>query len=270
MAVTTAYPPGTFCWSELSTTDPEAAKRFYGELLGWQAKDIPLGPDAGVYSMMQVDGHDAAALYTQPADQKAAGVPPHWRAYVAVSDADEAARRIADAGGTVLAQPFDVFDSGRMAVARDPGGAVLAVWEARKHVGAGWSGEPGAMAWNELLTRDTATASQFYARAFGWAAEAQSGPMPYTIFKSGGRQVGGMMMITDEMLKAMNGDVVPHWHVYFAVGDCDAAAARAASMGAKVAVPPMDVPGAGRLATLEDPQGASFSIIKGEPPATET
>src|SRR5689334_21966736 len=122
MAVTTAYHPATFCWAELGTTDVAAAKQFYGELFGWTTNELPMGEGAA-YSMMQVDGRDAAAIYQQRPEEAAAGAPPCWRSYVAVSSADESARRIADAGGSLLAPPFDVFDAGRMAVAEDPTGA---------------------------------------------------------------------------------------------------------------------------------------------------
>src|SRR5262245_53630793 len=144
MAVITSHQPGTFCWTELSTTDEAGAKGFYAELLGLGVNEVPMGPDRS-YSFLQVQGHDAAPLYQQGADEKAR---PHWRSYVAVVSADEAARRVSDAGGRVLAAPFDVFDAGRMAVAEDPTGAVFAVWQTKNHIGASWANDPGAVVWN--------------------------------------------------------------------------------------------------------------------------
>ena len=44
------YKPNTFCWPELATSDPEGAKKFYGDLMGWSFHDEPVGPDA-VYTM---------------------------------------------------------------------------------------------------------------------------------------------------------------------------------------------------------------------------
>jgi uncharacterized protein len=257
MAVISSHAAGTFCWVELSTTDAEAAKRFYGELLGWQALDLQMGPDR-TYSMMQVDGHDAAAIYLQGPDEKASAVAPQWRSYVAAPDVDEATRRILDAGGDVQAGPFEAFDAGRLSIATDPTGAVVAVWQARQHIGASWAHDPGAVVWTELLTHDTARASQFYARVFGWAAEAQAGPTPYTVFKTGGRLAGGMMPIADQT----TGPTAARWNVYFAVADCDAAAARAQALGGQVLVPPQDVPNVGRIAQVADPQGAPFAVVK--------
>jgi len=259
MAVILSHQPGTFCWTELGTTDIGSAKAFYGELLGWGTNEVPMTPDGAAYCIVQVEGRDAAALYQQASAEKTA---PHWRPYVAVAGADETAQRVTDAGGRVLAGPFDVFDAGRMAVIEDPTGAVLALWQARNHIGAAWVNDPGGVVWNELLTGDTATAAQFYARVFGWAAEAQSGPMPYTVFKSSGRPVGGMMPISDQM-----GPVPPHWNVYFAVADCDVGVERVKALAGRVLAPPTDIPNVGRIAQVADPQGASFAIMKSAPPS---
>src|SRR5262249_24560137 len=127
MAVITSYPPGTFCWAELGTTDAAGAKQFYSELLGWRAGDTPTG-QGGNYSIMQVDGRDAAAIYQQGAEERAGKVPPHWLSYVAVASADESAKRITDAGGIFVAGPFDVGEVGRMCVVKDPTGATFAAW----------------------------------------------------------------------------------------------------------------------------------------------
>ena len=74
MAKIEVYTPGSFCWAELATTDPAAAKQFYGEMFGWTAVDMPM-PE-GVYTLFQADGNDAAAVYTTRP-----GVPVHWGVY---------------------------------------------------------------------------------------------------------------------------------------------------------------------------------------------
>ncbi len=90
MGTRASYEPGTFCWVELSTTDPDAAKSFYGELFGWTAEDNPV-PGDGVYSMMQLGSEAVAAIQELPAAQRDAGVPPNWFSYVTVAGADDAA-----------------------------------------------------------------------------------------------------------------------------------------------------------------------------------
>jgi predicted enzyme related to lactoylglutathione lyase len=115
--------------------------------------------------LLKQAGRDAVAAYTLRFEQK--GVPSHWQLYVAVESADAAATRARELGATVLAPPFDVFDSGRTAVLQDPTGAVFAVWEARRHAGLGVVDEPGAFCWVELLTRDTSKVAGFYKALFG-------------------------------------------------------------------------------------------------------
>lgn len=257
MQETPAFAPGTFCWVELGTTDGEAAKKFYTELFGWSFADSPIGPDM-VYTMLKRDGKDVGALYKLDADKLAQGIPPHWLSYVSVTSADDSAAKAKELGATLLAEPFDVFTVGRMAVVQDPAGAVFALWQAGTHHGAGINNVPGSFCWNELATTDTAKAGDFYASLLGWGKDVQNfGPMEYTMFNNGDRPAGGMYKMPPEM-----GNIPPHWLVYFAVDDCDASAQKATELGATIMAPPSDIPGIGRFAIVIDPQGAAFAIIK--------
>lgn len=257
MSIVERHEPGTFSWVELATTDPAAAREFYTALFGWGVNEVPMG-DGSFYYRFRHRDQDAAAMYGLSAQMREQGVPPHWMSYVTVANVDESAARVRELGGTVVAEPSDVFDIGRMAVAQDPTGAPFSLWEARGHIGSGIVGEPGAFCWNELATGDTARAAEFYTALFGWGThEMDTGGMTYTVFMSGDRQVGGMYALTPEMA-----GVPPHWMVYFAVEDCDADTTRARELGAAVHQDPMDVPGVGRMSVLQDPQGASFSIIR--------
>jgi predicted enzyme related to lactoylglutathione lyase len=252
----TSHAPGTFCWTELATTDQDAAKTFYTGLFGWTFNDFPMGPD-DAYTMLQSRGLDVAALYTMRPEQRSQGVPPHWMSYVAVASADDSALKVRDLGGDVLAEPFDVLDVGRMAVLRDPAGAVFCIWEPKRHIGARRLGEPGALCWTELLTIDPGKAAPFYRQLFGWdAAEAPMGETSYTIFKVGDQPVAGMMKMTRELAA-----VPPHWMPYFAVEDADRAAEQIRALGGSVFAEPTDIP-YGRFAVARDPQGAFFSFIK--------
>jgi len=146
----TKHEPGTFCWVELATSDGAAAKTFYTSLFGWTADDAPGG--GGVYTTLRKNGKDAAALYELGPQQK--GVPPHWNSYVCVENADAAAAHAKELGGTVMMEPFDVMEHGRMAVVADPAGATFSVWQPRHNIGAQVVNEPGAFCWNELYTTD--------------------------------------------------------------------------------------------------------------------
>jgi len=254
------YKPGTFCWVELGTTDGEAAKSFYSQLFGWDHVDNPMGPD-GVYTLLKLDGKDVGGLYKMMPDMLAQGIPPHWLSYIYVSNADETAEKAKAEGATVMNGPFDVATLGRMAVIQDPTGAVFALWQPKDQKGAGIYNVPNSFIWNELGTRDTQKAGEFYSKVFGWTQEGFPGsPVEYTVFKNGDRGAGGMYQITPEM-----GPVPPHWLVYFAVDDCDAKVQKATGLGARVMKPAEDIPGVGRFAILIDPQGAAFAILKPEP-----
>lgn len=261
MTVVETYAPGRFCWVDLGTTDAPAAKRFYTGLFGWSAEDMPMG-DGMSYTMFHLGGKSVAALYQQdPQQQQAMGIPPNWLSYICVESADEAAGRAKTLGGGVLMEPFDVLDVGRMAIIQDPTGAVVALWEPRRHIGAGVIEEPNTLAWNELATTDTGRAGDFYAGLLGWAAERQQyGPIDYTVFKQGDRMNGGMMAIAADW-----GPVPPHWLVYFAVEDCDATTAAAERLGGTVHMAPTDIPRVGRFAMIRDPQAAIFAVIKFAP-----
>lgn len=255
------FKPGTFCWVELGTSDSDAAKNFYAKLFGWEYIDNPMGPDM-VYTMVKLNGKDVGGLYKMMPDMVAQGVPPHWLSYVSVTDADATAEKAKAEGASIMNGPFDVGTIGRMAVVKDPTGAVFAIWQPKEHHGSGIYNVPGSFTWNELGTGDTAKAGEFYANVFGWTREPfPESPVEYTIFKNDDRGNGGMYKITPEM-----GPIPPHWLVYFAVDDCDASVQRASSLGAKVMKPADDIPGIGRFAILIDPQGAAFAIIKLENP----
>ena len=261
MQETPEYKPGTFCWVELGTSDNDAAKSFYSQLFGWEFQDNPMGPDM-VYTMLKLNGKDAGGLYKLMPDMVAQGIPPHWLSYISVANTDETCEKLKAAGATVINGPFDVATHGRMAVVKDPTDAVFAIWQAKDHQGSGTYNVPNSLCWNELGTRDTAKAREFYTNVFGWTAESMpESPIEYTMFKNGDRGAGGMYQITPEM-----GPIPPHWLVYFAVDDCDAKVQRTTELGGSVMKPADDIPGVGRFAILNDPQGAAFAIIKLENP----
>jgi len=255
MGERTKYTPGTFSWADLGTTDQDAAKAFYGELLGWEAQDMPIG-DGAFYSMMRRDGKDVAAIAPQQQQQRDAGVPPVWNSYVTVDSADDAAARAQELGATVHAPPFDVMDVGRMAVVQDPQGAFFMAWEPRRHVGAALVNAPGAFCWNELASPDLDASTTFYSGLFGWEiAPFEGSPEPYLTIKNQGANNGGIRELSPP-------GVPPHWLVYFATDDLDAALATVERLGGVKHAGPIEIPMA-RIAVVADPQGAVFALYDG-------
>jgi len=192
----------------------------------------------------------------QPAERDH-GVPPHWNNYISVANADETVKRAVALGGKVLAPAFDVMDAGRMAVLQDPTGASFCIWQPVKHFGAAILRELGSLCWTELVTRDPKTAEKFYTSLFGWTAKTSSdAAMEYTELSNQGTSQAGMMKLTPDM-----GDMPPFWMPYFAVADCDAAAARVKQLGGRIHKLPADIPHTGRFAIAGDPQGAGFALF---------
>jgi len=264
MTDTPTLTPGHFCWIDLGAHDAQAAKRFYTALFGWTADDQQYGPaETDIYTTYQLDGRKVAASYPMDADQKAMGMPSSWLSYVAVADADASAARAKELGASILAEPFDVMEHGRMALVQDPGGALFALWQARTHPGVDVRGEPGSLGWNELATQDPAKARDFYPALFGWRTDVMNVGMEYTVFLDDRGPLAGAYGLTPEME-----GMPPCWLPYFAVEDADASAAKAASLGGTVLKEPADIPGVGRFAMIRDPQGAMFYVMRFDPPST--
>jgi predicted enzyme related to lactoylglutathione lyase len=243
MSERTSYLPGTPSWVDLGSPDATATAAFYGGLFGWTAEMDPR-PEAGGYGMFTLDGKNVAGLGPQMNPE----VPPYWSVYVTVADADATLDRAAASGGAVVMGPMDVFDAGRMGVIQDPVGSFISIWQPGAHIGATLVNQNGTFTWNELATTDLDKARDFYTSVFGWGAASEGDGV---VFSVDGTMVCGAH-------SAGEGEF-PAWSVWFAVDDCDKAAAAATGLGATVLMPPADMD-FGRGAVVADPQGAVFGL----------
>jgi predicted enzyme related to lactoylglutathione lyase len=257
MGERTKYTTGTFSWTDLNTTDQEAAKTFYAGLFGWTYFDAPVGDDA-YYSMASVGDKQVAAIALQQQQQRDAGAPPVWNSYVSVEDADATLARAKELGATVHADAFDVMDAGRMGVVQDPQGAWFLVWQPKDHLGAGLVNAPGAFSWNELGSPDMDGSAKFYGDLLGWTTSQMEGSeTPYLVIQTAdGHMNGGIR-------PPMPPDTPPFWLVYFATDDIDAAVSKVSELGGNVLAPPTDI-GPAKIAVAQDPQGAVFALYDGE------
>jgi predicted enzyme related to lactoylglutathione lyase len=206
-----------------------------------------------------------------------------WNTYIRVESADETASKVAQAGGTTVMEPFDVMDSGRMAVFADPEGAVFCVWQANRHKGAQIVNEAGSLNFNGLNTREPQAAKSFYGAVFGWQTLALGGGFEMWTLPGYGdhleladpglreRIVGmGVQAEFADVVASINPlsddqrDVPAHWSVTFAVDDADRTADKAAELGGTVVAPPFDAPWV-RSTVVADPHGATFIASKFEP-----
>lgn len=244
---------GDFCWINMLTPEPKAARDFFGKLLGWKYSMIP-----GIGHRIQVAGSDIGGLFDLDSPQTPKGTPPHIGVMVKVDSADATVAKVAELGGRAM-PPFDILFQGRMAVCFDVNGANFDLWQPKAGAGTDVDGLAiGAPSWYETMTTDAAKGRAFYESLFGWTAETMDmGGFQYTTFKNGDDYVAGMMELTPEMT-----GIPPHWAVYFTVADADATAQRATELGGTVIVPAQDVPNVGRFCGLRSPQGVVFFVMR--------
>jgi uncharacterized protein len=274
------YPHGVPCWVDTEQPDPDAARHFYGELLGWSFADAMPADAPGSYWIASLDGRDVAAVAPGGAG------PVAWNTYVAVDDADASAAEVADDGGAIVSEPRDAGPGGRAASCTDPSGAPFRLWHARARLGAQLVNAPGTWNFSDLHTDDPEPAKAFYAAVFGWEADVLDlgGGMTATLWRRPG--YGDHLEATvDPDIRTRQSDIQappgfedavawlvplapdassPHWHVTFAVADRDDSVATAERLGATVLA--ADDSDWTRSAEVRDPQGAELTLSQFTPP----
>ena len=253
MPTRTDAPQGAPIWVDLQTTDAMRARRFYAEVLGWDATE-PIEQFGGYFNYL----HDGTPIAGGCACDPSSPFADRWTTYLASSDARATAAAATRHGGRVLVEPMDVADLGTMSILEDASGAAVGVWEPKQHRGFLTHDEPGTPAWFDLESRAFAANVEFYEQVFGWTTHplGDSDDFRYTTLQIGDTQYAGIM---DAAARLGPTDPVA-WTPVFRVSDTDATVARATSLGGAVVRPAADAPW-GRLATLTDPNGARLALI---------
>lgn len=251
----TGLPPrhgqGAPCWVSLTVPDLTPVQEFYRALFGWEFRSGPR--HFGPYVRAVLDGRPAAGLGQAPPELR---LPVRWTTYLCCDNADATAELIRDCGGTVGVGPLDAeLGAGRLAIAADPDGAVFGIWQPMAHPGLCTAGEPGSLARIDLVTRDTSAAGKFYAAVFGHDAEQELSERDELTLRLAGRPVAGVHGAGRDLPGG------PHWLVSFAVADPVEAARQAVALGGRV-VGGQDDSRAGRPATVADPAGAVFRLVR--------
>jgi len=276
-----SYAPGVPCWVDTARPDPNATAEFYAGLFGWRFADrMPAGSPRH-YLVGSLEDRDVAGIGSEPAEAPGA---PAWDTYVSVASADEAAARVREAGGTVVAEPFDVLADGRMAVCADPAGAAFRLWEPRGFAGAQVGNVAGTWNWSTLVAADVDRAIAFYGAVFGWEPSPMDlGQGRVVLMRRPGygeflerfdpgirrrHETGGLWAGFSDAVAWITSpageDEPARWDVTFAVDDADGAAARAERLGATVLRPPTTA-GVTRVAVLRDPEGAVLTVSRYQP-----
>lgn len=272
-----SYPHGVPCFVDLEREDVDAAAAFYGGLFGWSF-DAVSPPGAPRFLAASLNGLRVAGI-GEPTDGAASNA---WNTYVSVDDADATAAKVTAAGGTVLAGPLDVGPAGRMAAFADPQGAQFRVWQAGASHGAQLVNVPGSWNWSDYEASDLEAAKAFYGSVFGWEyqeVDLGGGPSWMIRVPGYGQHLEALSPGTLERHSASGApegfsDAIgwlltakdeARWAVTFTVADADATAAKARELGGTVVTEPFDAPWV-RLAVLRDPEGATLTVGKFQPP----
>lgn len=249
-----------FVWHDLNTKDLDASKRFYGEIFNWR-----------------FEKSDREYVHISAGDEMIGGMrqmgkdepyPTNWLGYIGVDDVAATVAKITSSGGKVFMPTSTMDNVGTFAITADPTGAVFAPWKSARpgeDVERTGMPKPFTFSWDELMTSDPAAAGKFYASVFGWSPRPvdMGGGMTYTLLdRPGVKNAKGDQMSAGGMMKSPPGVPYSFWLPYVQADDTDKLSERATRLGAKVVVPPTDIPNVGRFACWMDPQQASIAIIQ--------
>jgi predicted enzyme related to lactoylglutathione lyase len=247
---------GRFVWYELATTNVEAAKAFYAEVVGWGTQDASM-PGAA-YTLFTAGGDPVSGVMGLPEDARRWGLRPGWLGYVGVNDVDAAADRIRELGGALHVPPKEVPNVSRFSIAVDPQMATIAIfkWLHADQAQPTDMDALGRVGWHDLFAADWEKAWAFYRELFGWRkADLDTGVVgTYQLFSALGQTIGGMFTKPAT-------EPVPFWLYYFNVGDIDVAMKRVKTGNGQILSGPIEVPGNRWIIQCTDPQGAIFALV---------
>jgi len=256
-------PSSGFIWYELMTPDPDAAKTFYDEVVGWTIEPRSQFPN-GYRMIGRSDGGFAGGVLPLDDEMRKHGARPTWLGYLYSDDVDASVAEIESAGGKTFMAPFDIPNIGRVAMVADPAGAPFYIMKPTPP-----EGQPDAQSdvfstdqaqhvrWNELSTTDPDAAVDFYRRHFGWGQEGDMdmGEMgKYRFIQNGPTTIGAIMRKPPQLPVSL-------WTYYVGVDDIDRGVGAIKSGVGQVLNGPMEIPGGEFALNAMDPQGAPFGLV---------
>ena len=259
-APTEPFVSGAFSWLGLAASDPAAVRAFYTRLFDWES-DEQFAGDLGSYIALKYEGQEVAILYGQPP-----GADSHWTPFVAVDDVDRSARLAERLGGTLLRDPQNLGDAGRVVPVQDPVGAILALWQPSSRGGAELMHDRGAVCWHELITSDVDRVAFFYCTLFGWRLTAD--PRAFSNVRSSFTIIKAESPIgTIRERREDEEGVSDGWIPYFGVESPELAERVAEREGGRAVRTASDSP-IGRTSLLADPLGVPFGLLEHPAPSS--
>ncbi|MBD2765763.1 VOC family protein [Kocuria sp. cx-455] len=254
-------PAGSLAWMNLGTHDIDGAATFYGDLFGWDFADQ--GEDFGHCNMITNNGAPVggamSSLMGSEGPTEEPQNPTAWTVYLHSDDIEATLTKVTEQGGTIYYPAMAVGELGSMAIAGDPAGAAFGLWQPNQFAGFEFTGNHGSPVWFEVMVKDFDAALPFYRVALGWDIHAM-----------GGEDNGEFRHITNGRDRAATaglrdtsawGDTPSYWRLYIGVNNTDESLEKFKELGGTVLDGPQESP-FGRMATVQDPQGAAFQIIQ--------
>ena len=241
-----------FCRYDLRTTDPDAARSFYSEVVGLEFTENRSSEESSILGIWPL--HEQA---------RARGAPPHWLGHIGVTDLEASVARLLALGGERLGPTVQTHDGTAYATLRDPSGAVIAIRAIRPSTATGTGTRAprvSPVAWHHHHTRDLERAWGAYSEVFAWTqAGTIDVPDPeggYRMFACDGSQAAiGSMANT-----ARAPGVHAHWLYFFAVADLDATMAKVRARGGEIIAEPVTLPNGNGIVACHDAQGGAFGL----------
>lgn len=255
-----ATTPGRWVWAELLTVDPEASRRFYADVFGWDI--APVGDaERSRYALARADGEPVAGILYSPKAQRE-GRSALWLGLMSVPSVPDALASVEAAGGETLVTPRRLWGRGEVALLGDPEGARFGVLRADGGDPPDRFPQPGHWLWHELWAKDGAAMAAFYAPVGGYQVEgplAGEGPVERHLLSGGYPRAG--------IVDVPRNDLPSGWLHYIRVADLAATLRRAQAAGASVLLAPDPDIRQGRVAILRDPLGAAIGVAEWSEPA---
>ena len=251
---TNTYLTGQFVWYDLITSDMAGAKKFYGDLFGWEFEAV--GKDGKGYSIIKSQDVPIGGIIFSGKAKEING--EQWLSYLSVEDVDRAVEVTTRQGGSVLVEAFEFEARGRTAVVKDPQGALVVLFKSyggdppiqtlHEKLNYGWI-------WTELFTNDIEASTAYYEAIAGYATKAHDSgvDVPYYVFMKEDRGYAGMLTIPWE-------NVRPNWLPYVKVKDPAAIVKKVKPLGGTVILEPREDIRNGSVAIIADPTGAASAI----------
>lgn len=247
---------GRFVWHDLMAKDPDAARAFYTELMGWNVREMDMG-EHGKYTML-LNGENGLGGIVSLAG--APDIPSHWIDYITVEDVDASCKKVDELGGKTCVPAFDIPGVGRTAVVEDPNGAVFHLFRSAQGDAPERRPAVGDFCWYDCLSDDMRKAESFYGGLFGWTfvePPFQGGPK-MSVASRGDVALASIMEKPAGVPRSV-------WMNYLLVDELDESTARAERLGAKKLMGPTDIPTIGRFNLIEDPAGAQVILFENAP-----